>query len=90
MAEHTGTKTAFEALSRRSPRLSRAEPTASRGEAEHLRPEFREQLASLESRGFLAMGVRAILEENGFGPDLPRMHCGCPTCAQRCAGCAKR
>jgi hypothetical protein len=57
---------------------------------EHIRPEFRDGLALLDSRGLLAIGVQAILREAGFRADEARKHCGCPACARRCAVCAGR
>ena len=59
-------------------------------ESAHVRREFRARLAALEPRGLLAVGVRVILEQNGFSPDSPREHCGCPVCRQRCSVCADR
>jgi hypothetical protein len=57
---------------------------------EHIRPELRDGLALLESRGLLAIGVQAILREAGFRAGESRGHCGCPACARRCAVCASR
>ncbi len=53
-----------------------------------LKPQFRERLGPLIARGLLAAGVRAILEENGFGRNTTRRDCGCRSCVQRCQGCA--
>ena len=62
----------------------------SMSEVEHIRPDLKTRLAPLEREGLLAAGVRAVLQENGYGPDLLREHCGCQACAQRCSGCAAR
>ena len=59
-------------------------------EVEHIRPEHQDRLAPLESDGLLAVGVRLILEENGFTQHILREHCGCPVCAQRCSLCDQR
>ena len=59
-------------------------------DVQSVKPGSRDRLASLEARGLLAIGVRAILQENGFSKDVPRRHCGCLSCAQRCAVCADR
>ena len=59
-------------------------------EVESVKPRFRDRLAPLESRGLLAIGVQAILQENGFVQDAPGRHCGCPDCARRCKVCAGR
>ena len=59
-------------------------------EIEHIQPDLRATLAPLAREGLLAAGVRAVLQENGYGPDLLRKHCGCPSCAQRCSVRAQR
>ena len=56
-------------------------------DVEHIRPDLRARPAPLESEGLLAAGVRAVLQENGYGPDPLRRHCGCQACAQRCSVC---
>ena len=58
-------------------------------EVEHIKPELRARLAPLESQGLLAAGIRAVLQENGYGPALLWKHCGCHACAQRCSVCAQ-
>ncbi len=60
-----------------------------KSEVEHIKPELRARLAPLESQGLLAAGIRAVLQENGYGPALLRKHCGCHACAQRCSVCAQ-
>lgn len=59
-------------------------------DVESVKPTFRDRLASLEAHGLLAIGVRAILQDNGFSMEAPAQHCGCPDCARRCAMCADR
>ena len=63
-------------------------PEAPTPEVEHIKPELRARLAPLESQGLLAAGIRAVLQENGYGPALLKKHCGCHSCAQRCSVCA--
>ena len=70
--------------------LPTTQDAASTSEVEQIRPELRTRLAHLEAKGLLAAGVRTILQENGYGPDLLRKHCGCHSCAQRCSVCAQR
>ena len=65
------------------------EPEAPTPEVEHIKPELRARLAPLESQGLLAAGIRAVLQENGYGPALLKKHCGCHSCAQRCSICAQ-
>ena len=91
MAKYTSTEGLFEELLTSGSHPPAATLGDMRGsEAEHVKPKFRDRLALLESLGLLAVGVRAILQENGFTPDIRRRHCRCPTCAQRCSVCAQR
>ena len=57
---------------------------------EHIRPDLRARLAPLEAQGLLAAGVRAVLQENGYGVDPLRRHCGCQACARQCSVCERR
>ena len=70
--------------------LPTTQDAASTSEVEQIRPELKARLAPLEREGLLAAGVRAVLQENGYGPDLLRKHWGCQSCAQRCSVCAQR
>ena len=90
MADHTGTGQAVGVGSPGFAQVATIDGAGDNLELEHIKPEFRERLARLDSRGLLAMGVRVILQENGFGRGVPQQHCGCPSCAQRCQVCAER
>ncbi len=59
-------------------------------ELSYIKPELRDRLAPLASKDLLAAGVRDVLEEGGFGLTPARSHCGCKSCAQRCAVCEQR
>ncbi len=90
MVKHSMLAEAFEVQSSGSHSPVEVQGEALGTDMEHIKPEFRERLATLASWGLLAVGVRIILQENGFCPDIPRRHCGCPACAQRCSVCAEK